>query len=304
MTAVDPVFNEPSAEPLATTDTEARSRMSGALGVLLLMPNHGLGKGLRISGEFYQLTLAPRYTLTDWINDPIVGRDHLNLFLSLAAKAPYLRSSDREALQRIEDTDVTCYGQSHPAFLAAHALGAPLVSFDHNAWSEPNLPATVTRLGDEGELDEEQDTLANFTRPAHFDHHAPWFARRNAATDAADLWSRRVDLFPHLVLCEPVERQLQLQQTILSLIVARLEDIERVASFGHAFDKDAFASRCHATSSATFRQYGSAYEFTAPDGRRTRCGWHFYLPDGRRIYFSTDYVIGHIGEHLPTVKFH
>jgi hypothetical protein len=304
MSAVDPVFNEPSAEPLATTETEARSRMNGVLDVLLLMPRHGLGKGLRISDEFYQLALAPRYNLTDWINDPRVGRDHLNLFLGLAAKAPYLRSSDCVALQRIEDTDVTCYGQGHPAFLAAHALGAPMVSFDHDAWSEPDLPVTVTRLGDEGELDDEQDTIANFARPDHFDHHAPWFARRNAVTDAADLWSRRAELFPNLVFSEPVEGQLQQQQTILSLIVDRLKDIERVAASGRPFDKDAFAFRCNATSAATFQQFGSAYVFTAPDGVSTRCGWHFYLPDGRRIYFSTDFVIGHVGEHLPTAKFH
>jgi len=304
MTAMDPVFNEPSAAPAAADRQAARNRMIGVVGVLIRMPNHGLGRSLRISECFYQLPLAPDYTMTDWLIDREVGRDHLNFFLGLAAKAPYLRQTDANALERIEDTEVTCHGQSHPAFLAAHLLDAPLVSFDHDAWAEPVLPVNVIRLDGEGDLCEESDTLVNFSNCDHFAHHARWFARRDAIEDARDLWCRCAELFPHLTFCPSVEDQLKEQETILPKIIDRLREMERIAATGRPFGKDAFQYKCHPTSAPTFGQFSLAYEFTTPDGTSKRCGWHFYLPDGRRIYFSPDFTIGHIGGHLPTVKFH
>lgn len=304
MIATDPVFNEPSTEPPAADRQAARARMIGAVDVLLLMPAHGSGKSLRISEYFYHLALAPDYTMIDWLNDREVGRDHLNFFLGLAAKAPYLRQTDSAPLERIEDTEVTCHGQSHPAFLAGHLLHAPLVSFDHDLWAEPVLPVTIIRLDGQGELCEEPEILINFSNPCHFAQHAQWLAQLDSIVDAENLWIRRAELFPHLTFCPSVQDQLKAQEIILSKIIDRLREMERVASADSPFDNNAFQFKCHATSASTFGRFKSAYEINAPDGSSKTCGWHFYLPDGRRIYFSADYVIGHIGEHLPTVKFH
>lgn len=303
MIAVDPVFNESSVSPPAVDERQARDRMAGTIDILARMPDYGLGKSLRVSNEFHLLELAQGYTVSVWISDRQVDRDHLRFFLSLAAKAPFIRPEDGDALDHLEHTEVAFQGQSNPAFVAAYSLDAPLVSLDHDVWEEPDLPATVILLDGEGELSEEDISLVNFARLGHFDHHASWFARRKAATDIADLWSRRAELFPHLVFCETIEEQLAQQTPILSQIVARLEDMERVAAIGHPFDNEAFGRKCNATSSPTFATYGKRYDFRAPDGSQKRCGWHFYLPGGRRIYFSSDYTIGHIGNHLPTVKY-
>ena len=304
MIAVDPVFNEMSLSPPAADEQQACARMARAIEILTQMPNHGLGKSLRISTQFYLLELATGYTVTRWVNDHRVDRDQLNFFLGLAAKAPFLQEGDGTALDCLDDTEVAFEGQAHPAFLAAYALDAPMVSLDHGPWSQPDLPATVNLLDGEGELTEEHILLVNFAHSAHFDEHAPWFARRNAVIDAADMWERREELFPHLVFWDSVEAQLVQQTPILSMIAARLEDIERVAALGQPFDKNAFHWKCNATSAATFDSFREYYEFCARDGSVKRCGWHFYLPDGRRIYFSGDYTIGYVGLHLPTVKFH
>jgi hypothetical protein len=304
MIAMDPLFNEPSVKPAAANRQEARGRMVGILEVLLLMPGKGLGKSLRTSESFYLLPLAPDYAVNDWLNDSEVERDHLSFFLGLAAKSPFIQDSDPVPPDHPHDAEVNCHGEAHAAFLAAYELDAPLVSFNHSPWSSPELPATVTLLDDEAELIEEAVTLTNFSKRDHFDDHAPWFARRNAAADPADLWARREELFPSLTFCADVESQLHSLISIIPLIQRRLKDLQEVAARQQAFDPGSFATTCRPTSGATFDQYGSRYDFRTPNGTTKRCGWHLLLPEGRRIYFSTDYTIGHIGGHLPTVRYH
>lgn len=304
MTPVDPVLNEPSFSPHALDRHQARLRMGELIGILARFPQYGLGTGLRVSNELYTLELSQGYSLNDWINDRDVDRNHLSFFLGLAAKGPYLRALDTQALECLEDTEVTFLGFSHPAYLASYALNAPLVSFSHEVWAKPEFIATATRLNGEGELDDEEISLLNFSHVQHFDYHADWLSKRSIVESASDLWARRLELFPHLDFAESVEQELVGQESILNLIVARLLDIETNAASGRPFNKDMFAFRCHATSTATFNMFGSEYDFLMPNGSRERCGWHFYLPDGRRIYFSNTYAIGHVGSHLPTVRFH
>lgn len=305
MIAIDPVFNELAAEQVTFNEDGARRHMGNALTVLLEMPNHGIGSGLRISDRFYQLEMAPDYSMTDWINDNQVDRDQLRFFLGLAAKAPFLRQEDSPAaLERLEDSEVRCNDSAHAAFLAAYVLDAPLVSFDHSHWKAPELAAEVIQLDEEATFIHEAVSLINFSQLAHFDHHKGWLTKRSAARDAADLWNRRSSLFPHLQFSPQVEWQLHEHEAILAHVVKRLSDLERVAASSKSIRADAFNQKCSSTSQATFERFGGAYDFVAPDGTKTRCGWHFYLPDGRRIYFSSTFLVGHIGPHLPTAKFH
>jgi hypothetical protein len=306
MRTPDPVFNEPSVAPPAQASATARSRMAGVIDLLVRAPEHNLGSSLRISEQFYLLELASTYTANDWIQDGDVERDHLNFFLSLAARSPFIRIQDGEALSRIEDSEVTCHGITHLSFLAAYALDSVLVSFNQVPWSKPDLPAIITRLDGNAALLSEAITLVNLSTPTHYNHHAGWFARGRAVTSPSDLWSRRAELFPNLRFCPSVEDQLHSQAPILRLIIARLNDLQRVAALNTPFSKDSFQTECSPTSSETLnhKKFGPHYDFSGPDGSGITCGWHLYLPDGKRIYFAADYTIGHIGAHLPTVKFH
>jgi hypothetical protein len=307
MIAPDPVFNELSVGPLATDPSSARARVAGLIEVLIRAPDHGLGTSLRISEGFYLLELAPDYTFNDWINDTSVPVDKLRFFLSLAAKAPFFQQQDEPALYCLDQIDVSCNDQSHPAFLCAYFLDAALVSFDHDFYSQPLLPITVSRLDDDGEIFSEEALQVNLAQLGQFDFHSDWFLNRwNAVVSPTDLWNRRHDLYPALVFCEAVEDELLILGSILPLIADRLADIQRVASTRIPFDKDAFRSKCNPTAQSTFEQFGSCYDFRNPDGVRIRCGWHLYLPDGCRVYFapgSASYTIGHIGKHLPTSRY-
>ncbi len=306
MSAPDPVFNEPSVAPPAQDLATARLRMAGVIDLLVRAPEHKLGSSLRISDQFYLLELAIAYTVNDWIQDGDVDRDHLVFFLSLAAKSPFIRIEDGDALFRIEDCEVTCHGNTHLSFLSAYALDSVLFSFNHGIWSQPDLPAVIKRLDGDAEILSEEITLVNLSIPSHYDHHAEWFERGNNVNSPSDLWERRAELFPNISFCPSVEDQLHGQAPILHLIVARLNDLQRVAALKTPFSKDAFQTTCSPTSSETLnhKKYGPHYDFSGPDGMVKRCGWHLYLPDGKRIYFAADYTIGHIGGHLPTVKFH
>lgn len=306
MTMQDPVFNEPSATPIARDANEARTRIDRVLDVLTIAPTHGLGKGLRTSEAFYSIQIADQYTFLNWLDDPAIGRDQRELFLSLGAGRQFIRPSDVVSSESMEECEISCHGIIHKSFLAAYRLESVLVSFDNDAWSQPELTATLTSIEADAELLTESIVLVNFARPEHFAYHAQWFSQRNAITGISDLWSRRAEIFPNLTFCPSVEGQLQSCGPIFDTIVARLMDLQNVAAKNQPFNKDAFRTRCNATSTETFSRFGADYDFRDPAGALKRCGWHLYLPNTGRIYFAPDifrYVIGHIGEHLPTVKF-
>jgi len=307
MSVPDPVFNELSAHPPATSPAEARTRVSAFITVLVLAPDHGLGSSLRTSGNFYLLSLAPGYTLFSWLDDPQTSREEMSLFLSLAAKSPFLQPSDTDALRRAGDCEASFGGRTDHGLAAAHLLDVPLVSFHHGEWIYSSLESQISRLDDDGEIFTETVLLPNISCPEHYEVNQPWFKRRfPSVTDLTALWNNRESLFPELIFCPSVQAQLSDLEDILSLVLDRLKDLQRVASHAGPFDPASFASRCSPTSSSTRQGFERHYIFRAPDGVGTFCGWHLYLPDGRRIYFAllkNHLLIGHIGHHLPTKRF-
>jgi hypothetical protein len=305
MTAPDPVFNEASLSPPAADPATARRRMKTILAILIRAPDHGFGSSLRISHDFYLLELSPGHSILNWLDatDP----DERRFFMLLATRAPYLRPEDGEIASRLEDSEITCAGCTHPAFLTAHELDSALVSFPGGAWAGPELLARRRFFDDEGELCEEEITLINIAQPEHFQHHETWIEERfQSVATGAELWRRRTELYPSLIFCPAVEKQLSSLDPIIPLIANRLAILNQSACSPQPFNKDNLGCTCRPTASTTRDKYRASYTFQTPDGESEYCGWHLLLPEGRRIYFAPGnsfHTIGRIGSHLPTMRF-
>jgi hypothetical protein len=97
------------------------------------------------------------------------------------------------------------------------------------------------------------------------------------------------------------------QSDLAAQVIDRLFDLERVAALAQPFNHSAFRTTCSASSATALRKFDSAYSFKDDQAITHLCGWHLKMLDGNRIYFADigqKYLIGHIGEHLPTKRDH
>lgn len=76
------------------------------------------------------------------------------------------------------------------------------------------------------------------------------------------------------------------------------------------FDPKQLPTRASPESQVTLNQYGKERTFRCPDNRERTFSWHLRLTPGAwRLYFiprkeTRQMIIGYIGPHLPTVKYH
>jgi len=312
MIALDPVFNDLSSRPLAENSHTAGDRMTGLLDVLAQAPEHGLGGSLRIPEDFYLTEIASNFRLLEWVDHNETPREQRDFLLALATSTPFMKGSSQDLQERSKLGEYEINGTVSEALQAAHLMELPLVSFNHGDWRKAIQQATAQEIDDEGSLMQGNIALVNFSESAHFAIHADWIENRKKQrfADPALLWQRRVEIFPNLDFSPHVESQFvgfPANGELFPQIVNRLFEMQRVAALGNGFNKDAFRCMCKASSESTLNRYGAEYCFKATNGESILCHWHFNLPDGYRIYFGvrgTEYVIGYIGTHLPTTRFH
>ena len=130
-----------------------------------------------------------------------------------------------------------------------------------------------------------------------------------------DLWINRTQLFPNLIFCECVEKQLSCFNDSLKLsqVIKRLSVLDKYfENYDGTFDKDALGhnARDESDSVKSSTHFSSYRYFKTPDGDYTYFYWHISF-GGQfpgRIHFlpSSSHkkgIIGYIGKHLPTSKY-
>jgi hypothetical protein len=312
MTPLDPVFNEHSREPLAADRHAAKQRISDFIQALLAAPAHGLGRLLRIPEDFYQASLAANYTISNWLDDHTVRREETSFMLQVAASVPYLKDAPANVLERQYETEVRYDNIDSPCFCAARLLDVPLISLNHGPWAEPILNAVEVSFEDDSTLSEIALPMVNIATADHFTVHAEWINDRRIrqVESMESLLEHSSTMLPHLDFSDTASEQLPAispTHRAFDLTLARLFEMERYAAdHGADFDPGAFKTKCHPSSQSTLEKYPAEYQFTTGNGGTFICGWHFYLPDGWRIYFARNgnrFVVGHVGKHLPTRRF-
>jgi hypothetical protein len=310
MIDLDPVFNDLSCKPLAADKYEASKRMEDFVGVLNEFPTRGMGSSLRTTGEFYGLEISEGYTISDWMFDPQSPQVERQLLSTLATKSPILVGLDTTVSNEAERSEASCAAQVSEALLVSYLINLPLISLNHALWEDPFIDCLITEMDDEGEIKESYRSLINYSELEHFEKHEHWIETRRKTNlqSLAEVWDARQQQFPHLYFAKEVEAQLvkiPSGSNIAAQVLDRLFDLERVAGIGEAFSNLIFRTTCSASSTTALGKFESAYSFKDDSGNSHLCGWHLKMQNGNRIYFADlggRYLIGHIGEHLPTKR--
>ena len=308
------VLNELSLQTPVSDQQKARQLMSDLIRTIRKATASGVKRVLRTSEDINTIELAPGYPVARWRNDKEVNREERSFFRTLTSKAPFWTDVAEDIKNDFDLSQVWHQGKEARGLGFAVVIDALTVSLiSETCWDCSRLELEIRRLDANEDLIDERLEIVHASRSNHVQEHAEWITNRIRSTvrDGLELWNRKDELFPNLIFCEAVGKQLQsLKNPILQLIKNRLSELE---DYCKTWTEEAFEPNSlrnvSPESQVTLQnpKYSKERMFLCPDGKERVFSWHAKLSFGWRIYFFPTedkmIIIGYVGSHLRTVKY-
>ncbi len=265
------------------------------------------------SDELMSEKFSDEYTVHNWLKDQSVPQKDRQFFRTLVQRGHRIPLEDFLESELIVETE---NGQtvSSKGGLMAFEWDSYIVSFLSseiwkNEWMEGkylslNSEDKVVKVRNCGML-EHVDRIAESERKKH----------RLIISSGSELWEKRKQLYPHLVFCESVKKQLEEARVSIQIqmIMKRIQILEDYfVTYDGEFDKNkvGFGCRNESESVKNDRDMKECRKFLTPFGKEEFFYWHISFAGNYpgRIHFIPDAehkvgIIGYIGKHLPTKRF-
>jgi hypothetical protein len=308
------VLNELSLRTPAADIQTAQQLMSELISTVRQATAKGVKRVLRTSDDINTIELAPNYSVVLWRNDQTVNLEERSFFRTLTSKAPFWTDVTEKIKNDFDLSEVWHQGEQAGGLGFAVVIDALTVSLiSKSCWDCSHLELEVRRLDENEDLIDERLEIVHASRSNHIQQHTSWINNRirSKVTDGLELWSRKDELFPNLILCEAVAVQLQsISSEKLQLVKNRLSELE---DYCNSWTNEAFEPKSlrnvSPESQVTLQnpKYSKERTFLCPDGKERVFSWHAKLSFGWRIYFlpneQRQMIIGYVGCHLRTVKY-
>jgi len=310
------VFNELSIDTPAENIQEARKWMADFIDTIRSASVAGVNRVLRTHIDVNNTLLALEYPLARWRNDGDVDLEARRYFRSLISQYPPLDDLP-EIKNDMLAQDFFCQSRQSYGFGIAYLLESLSISLPSSTdWDAYMIDIQTQWLDDCGDLVSQGAQIPHASNSFHIDELAGWIEDRlkSGVQNGEDLWNRREELFPDLIFCNHVEKQilhLQSGDPLFRQIVKRLFELQTYCSAWHegAFASDPLPFKATVESEPTLQKYHKERTFTCQDENEIIFSWHGRMTPGAwRIYFDPTIgpgmmQIGYIGPKLPTVNY-
>jgi hypothetical protein len=309
MDFLDIVFNELSLQTPAADISTARQWMSEFIDTIrAVKPAPGIKRKLRTRSDFFYSFLAPNYPIVKWLNDPDVDLEARRFLKGLQDKNDLW-------LQDIADPGIEVRYQGKQAIgldyaFVFNAIALSLISDPE--WDCSRLELEVTPVDENEELVTTNESIIHASRSDHAREHADWIEKRTRKEirNGLDLWQRRGVLFPHLLFCDAVEKQLQsllTEDPMLWSVEERLSQLENASQtwISGAVDQNTIPCKTSLESESRLKKFSQELTIKCPDEKERLFSWHVRMTPGAwRLHFCTELgpgkiIIGYIG---PKIK--
>lgn len=294
------VFNELSLQTPAADIATARQWMSEFIDTIrAVKPAPGIKRKLRTRNDFSHSLLAPNYRVVQWRNDSEVDPETRRFLRSLLDK-------NDPPLPDIADQGIEVRYQGKQAIGLDYAFVFKAMALSLTSdpqWDCSHLELEVTLVDDNEELLTTNENIIHASRSDHAREHA-----RKKIRDGVDLWQSKEVLFPHLVFCDAVEKQLQsilTEDPMLWSIKERLSQLENASKtwISGAFDKNTLPCLTSPESERRLNKFNEelTIKCPGPDEKKRLFSLHVRMTPGAwRLHFSTELgpgkiIIGYIG---------
>jgi hypothetical protein len=256
---------------------------------------------------------VPGYTIHGWLGNPKVPRKEKDLFRKMVNKGQLLEENHFLGSEFI--TEVSG-GKSQNAIgcLAAYEWEGYVVSMrTDQLWEREEITGVYVSATD----DDKAAVVRNCCFTEHVDQLAAKEKQRafRMVSSGRELWEKRESIYPHLIFCDCVRKQLEESRNSLHIktIMKRLQVLEDYfCDFNGKFDKDKLGFDCREESESVKKnkKLREMRVFTLPDDSEAFFSWHISFSGNYpgRIHFMPDAqryvgIIGYVGKHLPTMNY-
>ena len=271
---------------------------------------------IRTSMTLWEKELFRGCNVNRWLND--TNHDQMLWFKAIVRKGPYIETILDEELDyhecRFHGDDVSSTSLAGAVFLGgilsslqnADRFDLERISLEYRKGEVPFTKFEVLNIYD-------PRSVKNFIKEFSIEvleHVSSW----------NELWKRRAELFSELTFCDCVRDQLNgLDFGISNFRIIRRhltkmnEYCRRMRMKNEDFIPDYTAMGIEASkeSPETLKHFAYQREFLCPDGSTRLFDWHSkQRGQNLRVHFcppdhgGRDFIIGYVGPHLDTIKYH
>jgi len=309
------ILNELSIVMGETTKQDVKNQISIFLQVCHKLIHKKEDELFYYTKELLVEPLCENYTVHDWLKDTTVERREKDFFRSLINRGKLLESTQflqSEMIVRINNKDVATIG-----CLVAYEWDNYVVSFTSDIlWMKEYIDGVYSNI-EIDDCDNCDVKILNCSKEEQADRLIIHQKRKESLliSSGSELWDKRQKLFPHLIFCESVRKQLEEARVNLQIkaVINRIQILEDYFStYEGVFDKDKVGHGCRYESDSvqSDERLKNMRKFVTPYGEEEYFYWHISFPGNYpgRIHFFPDPVhnigiVGYIGKHLPTKKY-
>lgn len=266
--------------------------------------------------DFLGRKLVEGYGIYDWLKNDEVSRDEKTYLRSMINRKQIIEKTQYSGSEVV--VDVNGEGKSAVGCLAAYEAEECVVSMATNScWDTNAITAQYISLSEEPELIEKEIEVGNCSCLEHVECLVREEREREVrmVSSGAELWEKRGSIYPHLVFCDSVRKQLLSVNNYLQIkmIKKRLGILEKYfATYEGEFKKEDVGHGCREESEsvASNKELRGMRTFTSPYGEEEFFSWHISFAGDfpGRIHFLPDAehkigIIGYVGKHLPTSRY-
>lgn len=306
------IFNEISLKQ-QVSECQIKEQFSEFLRICQELKRRNNDNDFYYTDELMAEKIAGDYTVHDWLKDQNVPQKEKQFFRTLIQRGHRIPIEDlleSELIIKIENEQTV----SAKGGLMAYEWDSYIVSFlSSEIWKNEWLEGEYLSLGDEDEIVK----VRNCGILEHVDRIVESERKRQQLiiSSGTELWEKRQQLYPHLVFCESVKKQLDEARVSIQVqtIMKRIQILEDYfATYDGEFDKSKLGFRCRTESESVKNDHDlkECRKFLTPFQKEEFFYWHISFSGNYpgRIHFLPDAehkvgIIGYIGKHLPTKKY-
>lgn len=265
------------------------------------------------SDELMFEKISEEYTVHDWLKDQSVPQKDRQFFRTLVQRGHRIQLEDFLESELIVEME---NGQTISAKggLMAFEWDSYIVSFlSSEVWKNEWMEGKYLSLSSEDKVVK----VRNCGMLEHVNRIVEGERKKQQLiiSSGSELWEKRKQLYPHLIFCESVKKQLEEARVSIQIqmIMKRIQILEDYfATYDGEFDKNKVGFGCRNESESVKNDcdMNEHRKFLTPFGKEEFFYWHISFAGNYpgRIHFIPDAehkvgIIGYIGKHLPTKKF-
>lgn len=314
-------FNDGTLDFLCINELEiekAKEKFSEFVQTIHKLKKSSLLDDIFFQNDFITLSICKNYTVNDWLLDKTINSNWRQYFRTILGKSSILNKSDIGDESKIiyKDNKIDSIGC---ALASTYSEKPTVISILTNEfWIRDEFDTLLFQLNEDAEIIEKEIIISNISAKTDISllKKEEKDSIYNNISSGQDFWERKEELFPNLIFCDSVKKQVyqDCEKFHIVKVMDRLQKMQEYFENEHEQYNPkelGMDARTESDSVKSDSELKNERLFKMPSGEEKYFFDHIGFTGkytGGRIHFLPDVknkkcYIGYIGRHLKTKKY-